>query len=58
MFRRKMALEKAEGSLEKVAMGIHESEKEGIKKVSALLGNLSTLISIGVYSIPTILYLY
>jgi len=36
MFRRKMALEKAEGSLEKVAMGNHEREKEGINKVSAL----------------------
>ena len=31
-----MALEKAEGSLEKVAMGIHEREKEGINKISAL----------------------
>jgi hypothetical protein len=36
MFRRKMALEKVEGSLEKVAMGIHEREKEKINKVSAL----------------------
>lgn len=35
MFRRKMALEKAEGSLEKIAMGNHEREKEGINKVSA-----------------------
>ncbi len=32
MFRRKMALEKAKGNLEKVAMGIHEKEKEGINK--------------------------
>jgi hypothetical protein len=30
-----MALEKAEGNLEKVAMGIHEREEEGINKVSA-----------------------
>jgi len=36
MFRRKMVLGKAEGSLEKVAMGIHEREKERINKVSAL----------------------
>jgi len=31
-----MALEKVEGSLEKVAVGIHEREKAGINKVSAL----------------------
>jgi len=37
VFRRKMALEKAGGSLEKVARGIHEREKEGINKVSARL---------------------
>jgi hypothetical protein len=36
MFRRKMALEKVEGSPEKVAMGIREREEEGINKVSAL----------------------
>jgi len=37
MFRRKMALEKAEVSLEKVAMGSREREKEGVNKVSAPL---------------------
>jgi hypothetical protein len=36
MFRRKMALEKVEGSLEKVARGSPEREKERINKVSAL----------------------
>jgi hypothetical protein len=36
MYRRKMVLEKAEGSLEKVAMGSREREKEGINRVSAL----------------------
>jgi hypothetical protein len=40
MFRRKMALEKAEGSLEKVAMGIHEREKEEINKVRARARNI------------------
>ena len=36
MFRRKMALEKVEDSLEKVAMGNREREKAGINKVRAL----------------------
>jgi hypothetical protein len=35
-----MALEKAEGSLEKVAMGIHEREKEEINKVRARARNI------------------
>jgi len=36
MFRRKMVLEKVEGSLGKVAMVSREREKERINKVNAL----------------------
>jgi hypothetical protein len=53
MFRRKMALEKAEGSLEKVAMGIHEREKEKINEVvSWLLGDAYAKISSQTQKLP------